>query len=123
MYIITMKEMNNIFNLLIIFARAPGITGAKGITMNDTSYMITYFCKKDCNLPTDTFFDKIDKINISRGLKGVYEMVSLELNTNEFIYVATEKMRDGRVFQGYGLKTSIIEGFKIDVMQNDPVEE
>lgn len=88
--------------------------------MNETTYMITYFCKKDCNLPTDTFFDKI---SLNRGLKAVYEMVARELNANEFIYVATEKMSDGRVFQGYGLKTSIIEGFKVDVMQNDPVEE
>ena len=88
--------------------------------MNETTYMISYFCKKDCNLPTDTFFDKI---SLNRGIKAVYEMVARELNANEFIYVATEKMTDGRVFQSYGLKTSIIEGFKIDVMQDDPVEE
>ena len=96
------------------FARAPGITGAKGITMdNEKTYMITFFCKKDINMPTDTFFVEM---SINGSIKAVYEMIAKKLKENDYIYVATEKV-DGKVIQSYGLRTSTIEGFKIDEMR------
>lgn len=116
LYIITMKETNNTFISFDIFARAPGITGAKGIIMdNEKTYMITYFCKKGINMPIDTFFETL---TIDNGVKVVYEMIAKKLIENEFIYVSTEKTIDGKTFQGYGLRTSTIEGFKIDEMKN-----
>lgn len=114
LYIITMKEMNNTFISFDIFARAPGITGAKGITMdNEKTYMITFFCKKDINMPADTFFVEM---SIDGSIKAVYEMIAKKLKENDYIYVATEKV-DGKVIQSYGLRTSTIEGFKIDEMR------
>lgn len=116
LYIITMKEMNNTFISFGIFARAPGIIGVKGITMdNEKTYMITYFCNKCINMPIDTFFETV---TIDKGVKVVYEMIAKKLSENEFIYVSTEKTIDGKTFQGYGLRTSTIEGFKIDEMKN-----
>lgn len=96
------------------FARAPGITGAKGITMdNEKTYMITFFCKKDINMPADTFFVEM---SIDGSIKAVYEIIAKKLKENDYIYVATEKV-DGKVIQSYGLRTSTIEGFKIDEMR------
>ncbi len=114
LYIIIMKEMNNTFISFDIFARAPGIIGAKGITMNnEKTYMITFFCKKDINMPADTFFVEM---SIDGSIKAVYEMIAKKLKENDYIYVATEKV-DGKVIQSYGLRTSTIEGFKIDEMR------
>lgn len=115
LYIITMKETNNTFISFDIFARAPGITGVKGITM-ETRYMITYFCKKDINMPADTFFVETTTNRNIQTIKEVYELVSRKLKENEYIYVATEKV-DDKVIQSYGLRTSTIEGFKIDEMR------
>lgn len=115
LYIITMKETNNTFISFDIFARAPGITGAKGIIM-ETRYMITYFCKKDINMPADTFFVETTTNRNIQTIKEVYELVSRKLKENDYIYVATEKV-DDKVIQSYGLRTSTIEGFKIDEMR------
>lgn len=115
LYIITMKETNNTFISFDIFARAPGIIGAKGIIM-ETRYMITYFCKKDINMPADTFFVETTTNRNIQTIKEVYELVSRKLKENDYIYVATETV-DDKVIQSYGLRTSTIEGFKIDEMR------
>lgn len=82
----------------------------------ETRYMITYFCKKDINMPVDTFFVETTTNRNIQTIKEVYELVSRKLKENDYIYVVTEKV-DDKVIQSYGLRTSTIEGFKIDEMR------
>lgn len=64
-------------------------------------------------MPVDTFFVEM---SIDGSIKAVYEIIAKKLKENDYIYVATEKVGD-KVIQSYGLRTSTIEGFKIDEMR------